>query len=123
MGRKEGTEGGRDGVTGYILRRLLQTVPVLFGVSLIAFAIMHVRPGAPQRTIAGPCARESVVERRRADLDLAPPLLVQDWTCLARALRGDLGRPLRARSPVTVETWSPPPATFELTTVSMVMAI
>src|SRR5262249_2711626 len=45
MGREKGGEGGRGGVTRYILRRLLQTVPVLFGVSLLAFAIMHVVPG------------------------------------------------------------------------------
>ena len=48
-------------MTRYILRRLLQTVPVLFGVSLLAFAIMHVVPGDPVRLIAGPDRSE---ERR-----------------------------------------------------------
>ena len=46
---------------GYVLRRILQTVPVLLGVSLLAFAVMHVVPGDPVRLIAGPDAPESVV--------------------------------------------------------------
>ena len=64
-------------MTRYLIRRLLQTVPVLFGVSLLAFAIMHVVPGDPVRLIAGPDAPESVVQRVRAELGLERPLYVQ----------------------------------------------
>ena len=110
-------------MTRYILRRLLQTVPVLFGVSLLAFAIMHVVPGDPVRLIAGPDAPESVVIRVRTELGLERPLYVQYWSFLSRALQGDLGRSLRSRSSVTAEIWSRFPATLELTTVSMVMAV
>src|SRR5215468_1489850 len=110
-------------MTRYIFRRLLQTVPVLFGVSLLAFAIMHVVPGDPVRLIAGPDAPESVVQRVRAELGLERPLYVQYWSFLSRALQGDLGRSLRSRAPVTGEIWSRFPATLELTTVSMVMAV
>jgi len=110
-------------MTRYVLRRLLQTVPVLFGVSLLAFAIMHVVPGDPVRLIAGPDAPESVIARVRAELGLERPLYVQYWSFLSRALQGDLGRSLRSRAPVTGEIWSRFPATLELTTVSMVMAV
>ena len=110
-------------MTRYIFRRLLQTVPVLFGVSLLAFAIMHVVPGDPVRLIAGPDAPESVVIRVRTELGLERPLYVQYWSFLSRALQGDLGRSLRSRSSVTGEIWSRFPATLELTTVSMVMAV
>ncbi|HTY80713.1 MAG TPA: ABC transporter permease [Candidatus Bathyarchaeia archaeon] len=110
-------------MTRYILRRLLQTVPVLLGVSLLAFAIMHVVPGDPVRLIAGPDAPESVVMRVRAELGLERPLYVQYWSFLSRALQGDLGRSLRSRSSVTGEIWSRFPATLELTTVSMAMAV
>src|SRR5262249_9530767 len=110
-------------MTRYIVRRLLQTVPVLFGVSLLAFAIMHVVPGDPVRLIAGPDAPEFVVQRVRAELGLERPLYVQYWSFLSRALQGDLGRSLRSRAPVTGEIWSRFPATLELTTVSMVMAV
>ena len=107
----------------YILRRLLQTVPVLFGVSLLVFAIMHVVPGDPVRLIAGPDAPESVIARVRAELGLERPLYVQYVSFLSRALQGDLGRSLRSRSPVAGEILSRFPATLELTTVSMVMAV
>ena len=110
-------------MTRYIFRRLLQTVPVLFGVSLLAFAIMHVVPGDPVRLIAGPDAPESVVARVRTELGLERPLYVQYWSFLSRALQGDLGRSLRSRSSVTSEILSRFPATLELTTVSMIMAV
>src|SRR5262245_40577549 len=110
-------------MTRYPMRRRLESVPVLFGVSVLAFAIMHVVPGDPVRLIAGPDAPESVVQRVRAELGLERPLYAQYLSFLGRAIQGDLGRSLRSRSPVTGEIWSRFPATLELTTVSMVMAI
>jgi len=110
-------------MTRYILRRLLQTVPVLLGVSLLAFAIMHVVPGDPVRLIAGPDAPESVVARVRVELGLERPLHVQYLSFLGRALRGDLGRSLRSRAPVIDEIFSRFPATLELTTASMLLAV
>ena len=107
----------------YIFRRLLQTVPVLLGVSVLAFAIMHVVPGDPVRLIAGPDAPESVVARVRVELGLERPLHVQYLSFLGRALRGDLGRSLRSRAPVIDEIFSRFPATLELTTVSMLLAV
>ena len=107
----------------YVLRRLWQTIPVLFGVSLLAFAVMHVVPGDPVRLIAGPDAPESVVERIRVELGLDRPLHEQYWSFLSRALRGDLGRSLRSRAPVADEILARFPATLELTTASMVIAV
>ena len=110
-------------MTRYLIRRLIQTVPVLFGVSLLAFAIMHVVPGDPVRLIAGPDAPESVVQRVRTELGLERPLYVQYWSFLTRAVQGDLGRSLRSRAPVVDEIMRRFPATLELTTVSMLMAV
>ena len=110
-------------MTRYIFRRLLQTVPVLLGVSVLAFVIMHVVPGDPVRLIAGPDAPESVVARVRVELGLERPLHVQYLSFLGRALRGDLGRSLRSRAPVIDEIFSRFPATLELTTVSMLLAV
>ena len=84
---------------------------------------MHVVPGDPVRLIAGPDAPESVVARVRTELGLERPLYVQYWSFLSRALQGDLGRSLRSRSSVTSEILSRFPATLELTTVSMIMAV
>jgi peptide/nickel transport system permease protein len=107
----------------YVVRRLLQTIPVLFGVSLLAFAIMHVVPGDPVRLIAGPDAPEEVVQRIRVQLGLDRPLHQQYLSFLGRALQGDLGRSLRSRAPVTDEVLGRFPATLELTTVSMLVAV
>jgi ABC-type dipeptide/oligopeptide/nickel transport system permease component len=69
-------------MTRYIFRGLLETVPVLFGVSLLAFAIMHVVPGDPVRLIAGSDAPESVVgeilSRFPATLELTTVSMVMD---------------------------------------------
>jgi ABC-type dipeptide/oligopeptide/nickel transport system permease component len=107
----------------YVVRRLLQTIPVLLGVSLLAFAIMHVVPGDPVRLIAGPDAPEEVVQRIRGQLGLDRPLHEQYLSFLGRALQGDLGRSLRSRAPVTDEVLQRFPATLELTTVSMLVAV
>jgi peptide/nickel transport system permease protein len=107
----------------YVLRRFLLTVPVLFGVSVLVFVIMHVVPGDPVRLIAGPDAPEEVVVRIRAELGLDRPLHVQYLSFLGRALRGDLGHSLRSRAAVVDEILARFPATLELTSVSMVIAI
>ncbi len=107
----------------YAVRRLLVTVPVLLGVSLLAFAIMHVVPGDPVRLIAGPDAPEEAVARLRAELGLDRPLHVQYLSFLARALQGDLGHSLRSRGAVVDEILARFPATLELTTVSMLVAV
>jgi ABC-type dipeptide/oligopeptide/nickel transport system permease component len=107
----------------YLLRRLVQAIPVLLGVSVLAFAIMHVVPGDPVRLIAGPDAPEEVVNRIRTELGLDRPLHVQYLSFLGRALQGDLGRSLRSRAPVVDEIMDRFPATLELTTASMVIAV
>jgi peptide/nickel transport system permease protein len=107
----------------YVLRRLLQTIPVLLGVSFAAFAIMHVVPGDPVRLIAGLDAPEEVVTRIRTELGLDRPLHVRYLSFLGRAVQGDLGRSLRARAPVVDDILARFPATLELTTVSMLIAV
>ena len=107
----------------YALRRLLLTIPVLFGVSVLAFAIVRVVPGDPVRLIAGPDAPEDVVARIRVELGLDRPLHVQYLAFLGRAVQGDLGRSLRTRGSVVDEILTRFPATFELTTASMVVAV
>ena len=91
----------------YAVRRLALTVPVLLGVSVLVFAIMHVVPGDPVRLIAGPDAPEEVVTRMRAELGLDRPLHVQylpglaiffTFNCLGDGLRDALDPRLRAKA-------------------------
>src|SRR5688572_1617736 len=84
---------------------------------------MRVVPGDPVRLIAGPDAPEDVVQRLRVELGLERPLYAQYLSFLTRAVQGDLGRSLRSRAPVVDEILARFPATLELTTVSMLIAV
>lgn len=86
-----------------LVRRLLQLIPVLFGVSIIVFAMLHITPGDPADLIAGMEATKEDVERIRASLRLDQPLYVQYFEFLSRTLSGDFGVSFRTRQPVIDE--------------------
>jgi len=101
----------------YIVRRLLLLVPLLLGVSVLTFALIHLAPGDPLSTQFGlnPRGMEpETVERLRAQLGLNDPLPVQYFRHLGSLLRGDMGRSLATRTPVSQEIWARFPATLEL---------
>jgi ABC-type dipeptide/oligopeptide/nickel transport system permease component len=83
---------GGGGLQGYVVRRLLLAVPVLFGVSLIVFAVMHLAPGDPAAIMLGAQATREDVERLHRELGLDRPLPVQYAHWLGRVAQGDLGR-------------------------------
>ena len=58
----------------YIIRRLLQTIPVLIGVSILVFSLMHLIPGDAAQIMAGEAASEETVEQLREKLGLNEPL-------------------------------------------------
>ncbi len=65
---------GGGGLQGYVVRRLLLAVPVLFGVSLLVFAVMHLAPGDPAAIMLGAQATREDVERLHRELGLDRPL-------------------------------------------------
>ena len=64
-------------MTKYIIRRLLQTIPVLIGVSILVFSLMFLIPGDPAQIMAGEGASEKTVENLREKLGLNDPAYVQ----------------------------------------------
>ncbi|MGH2349568.1 MAG: ABC transporter permease [bacterium] len=106
----------------YVGRRLLETVPVVFGVLLVVFAISHLTPGDPVLIALGEHATPEAVERLRAELQLNDPLPIQFAKYLGQALRGDLGRSIQNNEAVTEELVNRFPATIELTTAAMLIA-
>lgn len=70
-------------------------LPVLFVVSVLAFAFVHLLPGDPARMMAGDDADEATIEMLRTELGLDRPLPVQYLTYMGKLVRGDLGRSLR----------------------------
>lgn len=81
-------------MTTYIIRRLLQAIIVVLGVSVIIFFLLHLAPGDPARMVAGEYALEEQVEIIREQMGLNKPLYVQYWIFMKNALRGDLGTSL-----------------------------
>lgn len=90
-------------MTGYILRRLLLTIPVLFGMSVIVFLVISLIPGDPATAILGSFATPENVERLNRELGLDKPLPVQYFTWLAGVLQGDFGQSYSLNRPVVDE--------------------
>ena len=78
----------------YIIRRLLQGLLVILGVSILIFFLLHLAPGDPARMMAGEYAPEEQIELIREELGLNEPLTTQYWIFITNAIRGDLGTSL-----------------------------
>jgi peptide/nickel transport system permease protein len=85
----------------YILRRLVQAIPVVIGISIITFLLIYYLPADPARLYAGPSASVETVNRIRQELGLEDPLWKQYTGYLGRMLQGDLGFSYRKQMPVT----------------------
>src|SRR6056300_1193347 len=79
-------------MTGYILKRLISAIPVLFGISLIVFVIMAMIPGDPATAILGSYATPENVEKLNRDLGLDKPMVQRYFIWLGNILQGDFGR-------------------------------
>jgi len=90
-------------VTAYILRRLLQLIPVLFGIALVVFLIMALLPGDPALAILGPYATPETLASLRRELGLDQPLWRRFFIWLGNVLQGDLGRSVTLQRPVIDE--------------------
>ena len=83
----------------YLARRLVLTVPVLFGVATLVFSLIHLIPGDPAQAMLGETAPQADVEELRRRLGLDRPLLEQYGAFLTGVLKGDLGTSLRTGEP------------------------
>lgn len=107
----------------YILRRLLQLVPVLLGISLLVFAFLHLIPGDPAVTMLGDRATPAALEVLRERMGLNEPLPLQYLTFLGNLLKFDLGTSIFTGVPIIEEIRTKWPATFELSIVAMLIAL
>ena len=98
----------------YLLKRILWGLVTLWGVTLIAFSLVHLIPGDPAVVMAGPAARPEDVAAIRARLKLDQPLPVQYATYVGNLLRGDLGESLYSHAPVSRLIAERLPATAQL---------
>jgi peptide/nickel transport system permease protein/oligopeptide transport system permease protein len=107
----------------YIAKRLLLALPVILGVAFVVFAMVRVIPGDPAQIIAGEAATKEFVEAIRKDLGLDRPMLEQFASFLTSLMRGDLGRSVRSRAPVSGELWARIPNTVQLTLAGLLVAV
>ncbi|WP_096552185.1 ABC transporter permease [Ureibacillus thermosphaericus] len=107
----------------FIVRRILQTIPVLIGISILVFSMLHLIPGDPAQIMAGESATKEQVENIREQLGLNDPLPVQYFKYIGHAVQGDLGTSIRSGRDVTEEIESRIGITIELAFYSTVLAI
>src|SRR5687768_5562418 len=102
--------------------RLLGALPVLLGVTLLAFAFVRAIPGDPAKIIAGERSTEALQAEIRRVHGLDRPLPEQYLRFLGRIARGDLGTSVQTNEPVTHEIALRFPATIELTVAAVLLA-
>ena len=106
-------------MTRYILGRVVQMVPVLFGVLLLVFSITNIIPGDPVLLMLDVRYSEREYKEMQAYLGLDKPLHVQFYNHLKGVLSGNLGKSIRTREPVTSMIFQRFPATFVLAFAAM----
>jgi len=107
----------------YLAQRVLAAIPVLLGVSLLVFSMLHLVPGDPVRLMLSEFqTTPEQVERLRSQLHLDDPLPVQFGRFVWNASHGDLGASIRSRRPVTQEIADNLPSTLQLAVAGLVVA-
>jgi peptide/nickel transport system permease protein len=106
----------------YIVRRLVEVVPVLIGITVATFLLLRLT-GDPAAVMLPPGTPRAAVETFRQEYGLDQPIYVQYVRFVGRALQGDFGTSIRYREPVLQLYLERLPATLQLAAVSMALAI
>jgi peptide/nickel transport system permease protein len=108
---------------GYIVRRVLSTIPVMAVVALFVFSLLYIAPGDPASIIAGDQATPADVARIRIALGLDRPFLVRFLSWVWDVLRGDLGTSIFTNLPVTKMIAQRIQPTLSLMTITLVLSL
>lgn len=107
----------------YIIKRLLALIPIIIGVVLIVFLMIHLIPGDPAQVMLGERGTEEALAALRESMGLNDPLYVQFWRYISKLPRGDFGRSIISNNPVLLEISHRFPATIELSVFAMIFAV
>jgi peptide/nickel transport system permease protein len=110
-------------VISYTVRRLLQAIPTIMGVTLLAFLIIQAVPGDPGQVALGTQAQPEAIEEFNRDLGLDKPLPLQYWHFLSHAARFDFGHSFSLNSSVANGISSHALVTIGLVTYVLVIAL
>jgi peptide/nickel transport system permease protein len=106
-------------MANYLARRLLLAIPILIGISLIVFLMLHTAGGDPAELKLGMRADPESIAQLRHEMGLDRPLAVQYLDFISGAIVGDFGRSYRSNAPVAEEVFARFPATVELALAAM----
>ncbi len=107
----------------YIIKRILYLIPVLIGVTLLVFFIMHLAPGNVAQIILGDNATPDQIAQLEKEMGLDQPVIVQYFRYLTGLLHGNLGNSYTTGASVTSEIMARFPYTIRLTVVAAVFSV
>lgn len=107
----------------YILRRLIMLIPVIIGVSILTFLMIHIAPGDPVSVMLPDHATARDAELIRARLGLDQPLHIQYLTFVRNVVQLDFGQSVQTGRRVGTELFARWPTTVQLTAISLTIAI
>src|SRR5260221_8403147 len=119
-------QGGNNETTSviqYVIRRLIQLIFVLIGVSLVVFLTMHVLPGDVATLLLGDRATAAQLESLRRQLGLNEPIYVQYLRFAVGALSGDFGLSPRSNHPAFDDVWTAFPVTMQLSVAALLISV
>ena len=109
---------------GFLLKRLKELIPTLVGISLLSFFLIRMVPGDPVMLLLGERGADpAVYAKMKKDLGLDQPMHIQYLTYVKNAFKGDLGKSIISKRPVTEEFFDRFPATLELGICALAFAI
>lgn len=107
----------------HLISRLLSVIPVVFGVVLLTFLLIHVVPGDPVEVMLGESASVADSAALREELGLNQPLMIQFGQYLNKLAHGDLGRSIHTKIPISVLIKERYPATVKLAVVALALGL
>lgn len=110
-------------MAGFVLRRFLGMIPILFLITIGVFLVMQVLPGDPARMILGQEATPEALAAVRERLGLNQPLHMQYLSWLGNVMTGDLGRSMVDNAPVSRAILNALPVTLQVTGLALVIAL
>jgi peptide/nickel transport system permease protein len=108
---------------GYVVRRIIATIPVMAVVALVVFSLLYIAPGDPAAIIAGDQASPADIERIRQNLGLDRPFVVRFGEWVWQILHGDLGSSIFTNLPVTTMMAQRVEPTLSLMVITLCLAI
>src|SRR5690625_1459449 len=110
-------------MVSYIVRRTLMAIPILLGISILTFSIMHLAPGSPSSMLLSPDIKPEVRIQFEERYGLNDPIPIQYVRWISAMLQGDMGYSLiRLGTPVSEMIWNRLPNTLVLMGASTILA-